>query len=856
MTNARVTVGSQKVMPAPEAHMPSTIQNGLNLSGQPLDAAAPLLQRKCACGGTPGPSGECEKCRRKRTGVVQRQAVGPQLPTGVPPIVHEVLRSPGQLLDPSTRAFMEPRFGHDFSRVRVHTDTKAAESARAVNAAAYTVGQDIVFGAGQNAPQSSFGQRLLAHELAHVVQADGSTLQAAPSAMDTGPADPLEIEAERAAEEALTGRTPRIALRGPGGRLRRQGIVDEPAAGCGICKDPTLVGSEVHALVQAAFPPTYTVEASFQLPTSPGGGRLDLLHVTLSPEDPPSTVEIGEIKPNNVQGVKDGASDLAFYMRELRVLFPPPMWEVEPMALPPPVISTLYHDGISPACPSQTVSVINSGGLYLYSCVPPRSTVPSTCCTPVPPPLPHKKDVKEDDKKKVDEEGKEKDKDKPPVGPPVPVPVHARDIGLLLAALAAGGYLLSKAKGAARGRALAYVTAIAAIVLIANGAEASVGLEGDDALEALFKLAESKGQTLPEDIKEAMRKDPKLKETLAKAAKSGNYSAAQRETGERLARAIAQYKDELTEEELEILLKATEGAKGSVPKGDLTIEDLKRQIEAKKKAAQGTPGAGGTKGGTGTGGGVTVEGTPPSTTPEEEGPAPQPLPDPAQRLQDALVKKGGKGPRLSKAELAELRQILTSTTPPLTDAEVDTLLTKVVSAEGKAAADLLNSVREGVAQLRAPKPAAGDQPKAGAEGGEGGTPAPKPSKGDKKPEETPGQIATDDAVNKAKQGKKDPKSEAVLEEKIGWAEAGTTYIFVPKDIVFENGKPFNGSLVGRDTARNLFLGSGAVTPRLVNGAWQLEVSAGIKLNGAAGLYGTTRKFSMPALPGVGLPKKK
>ena len=88
----------------------------------------------------------------------------------VPPSVREVLRLPAQPLDPATRAFMEPRFGRDFSGVRVHTDVRAAETARAVNALAYTVGEDVVFGAGQYAPGLTRGRRLLAHELTHVVQ--------------------------------------------------------------------------------------------------------------------------------------------------------------------------------------------------------------------------------------------------------------------------------------------------------------------------------------------------------------------------------------------------------------------------------------------------------------------------------------------------------------------------------------------------------------------------------------------------------------------------------------------------------------------------------------------------------------
>jgi hypothetical protein len=84
--------------------------------------------------------------------------------------VHPVLSSEGQPLDAETQAFMEPRFGHDFSKVRIHADERAAESARSLNALAYTVGQDIVFGEGQYAPGTSVGKRLLAHELTHTLQ--------------------------------------------------------------------------------------------------------------------------------------------------------------------------------------------------------------------------------------------------------------------------------------------------------------------------------------------------------------------------------------------------------------------------------------------------------------------------------------------------------------------------------------------------------------------------------------------------------------------------------------------------------------------------------------------------------------
>ena len=109
---------------------------------------------------------------------VQRRATSQVEPAAVPPIVHEVLDSPGQPLDGEIRKFMEPRFGHDFSGVRVHTDAKAGASARAVDALAYTVGQHIAFEPGQYQLRTPAGQRLMAHELAHVVQ---NSLQPGPA---------------------------------------------------------------------------------------------------------------------------------------------------------------------------------------------------------------------------------------------------------------------------------------------------------------------------------------------------------------------------------------------------------------------------------------------------------------------------------------------------------------------------------------------------------------------------------------------------------------------------------------------------------------------------------------------------
>ena len=107
------------------------------------------------------------------TGQLLHDAISRDAANSALPMIHDVLNSPGQSLDPATHAFIKPSFGHDFSQVRVHTDHKAAESARSINALAYTVGQDIVFGAGQFAPKELSGMRLLAHELTHVSQNRG-----------------------------------------------------------------------------------------------------------------------------------------------------------------------------------------------------------------------------------------------------------------------------------------------------------------------------------------------------------------------------------------------------------------------------------------------------------------------------------------------------------------------------------------------------------------------------------------------------------------------------------------------------------------------------------------------------------
>jgi hypothetical protein len=126
---------------------------------------------------TPAPlqiSRKCADCEDEQK--LQKKEAVPAAPalSEAPPSVHAALRSPGQPLDAATRGYFEPRFGRDFSSVRVHTDAAAAQSAREVNAHAYTVGNTIAFDSGRFAPGSHEGRRLLAHELTHALQQSGT----------------------------------------------------------------------------------------------------------------------------------------------------------------------------------------------------------------------------------------------------------------------------------------------------------------------------------------------------------------------------------------------------------------------------------------------------------------------------------------------------------------------------------------------------------------------------------------------------------------------------------------------------------------------------------------------------------
>lgn len=185
----------------------------------PMDLTAPVsLQPKCACGGT------CDKCQANRKEedhddheeLHRSPADASHLGQATaPPIVEEVLRSPGEPLNPETRAFMEPRFGRDFGGVRIHTDSAAASSAESVNAQAYAVQNHIAFGANQYSPSSDSGKTLLAHELTHVVQQrEGKGVRIQRQPVPVKALEPLEAVANRIARMAVSPSLAKVNLQG------------------------------------------------------------------------------------------------------------------------------------------------------------------------------------------------------------------------------------------------------------------------------------------------------------------------------------------------------------------------------------------------------------------------------------------------------------------------------------------------------------------------------------------------------------------------------------------------------------------------------------------------------------------
>jgi hypothetical protein len=255
------------------------------------------------CGGKTCPPGTCD-----HDGELRRNSTTSG-PATAPPLVHQVLGAAGERLHPAARSYLEPRFGHDFSTIRVHTDATAAASAEAVGARAYTVGNHLAFATGAYAPHTEQGRRLIAHELAHTLQ-QGATAGAAGTTAQAKfivgePDHPLEQDADHVAEQVMrgfTGPEPTTAaspaLAGPPNTVLRQGGT-QPAR-----TDPA---EAARAAAWSRVFRAYTRLAGIGPPPPPGQERaaelgrladqLELRNLarTLFQWDPPNMAQITEI---------------------------------------------------------------------------------------------------------------------------------------------------------------------------------------------------------------------------------------------------------------------------------------------------------------------------------------------------------------------------------------------------------------------------------------------------------------------------------------------------------------------------------------------------------------------------------
>lgn len=162
----------------------------------------------------PTPTPAIQRSLKPRDRAAERSAAV----AAAPPIVAEVLNTPGKALDSGARKTMAARLHHDFANVRVHADSRAASSAKAVDAEAYAVGSHVVFDEGKYAPHSSEGQQLLAHELIHTLQQANTAVH--PSELALGdPTDATEKEAERM---AVSPAQESVAIKPRASRLQRQ----------------------------------------------------------------------------------------------------------------------------------------------------------------------------------------------------------------------------------------------------------------------------------------------------------------------------------------------------------------------------------------------------------------------------------------------------------------------------------------------------------------------------------------------------------------------------------------------------------------------------------------------------------
>jgi|GEM_PF-3901888 len=539
-----------------------------------------VMQRQCACSDSARMDEDDDARKRLR---VQRFAATDAALEAVPPIVYDVLNSSGAPLDAETRAFMEPRFGHDFSRVpthtfqpapiptrltigaphdvfeqeaeriaqrvvgqppaprapafdlsrvRIHTDEKAAASARAVNALAYTVGHDIVFDTGRYAPATSEGQKLIAHELAHVAQQSvrkSSGVQRSFAGCQSLITDPSTVTSLIAGTVAHRMITADFNQRVAGARS-----VVIPGASAGPLRSAGICGGD-----QSEVKPQVVGGAA-------GAGFPDLARITSG-----GILQVAEIKPAALPCLVDGEEQELRYIEQGNARdAAQAAWR---QSLGIKVVAPMLESAYSPPTLQVGVPGAASAELTAAWCTPGLLAYTVRVHTTPPPPI------------------------------TVPVPELAKVTLLLLISAGLAATLRNQFKKLIPG--LGAATAAAALIAFLQGKKLAFG-KGEDPLEAVFDASAKSGSPMPDDIKDAIRKDPALAE-LVKNVATGKVKAtdAQRQLSEQVMRTIIENRDKFTDADLKKLAELANQSKGAAK--PVTVEELRRELDAAKAATKG-----------------------------------------------------------------------------------------------------------------------------------------------------------------------------------------------------------------------------------------------------------------------------
>jgi hypothetical protein len=263
--------------------------------------------------------------------------------------------------------------------------------------------------------------------------------------------------------------------------------------------------------------------------------------------------------------------------------------------------------------------------------------------------------------------------------------------------------------------AAAAATTAAALLMIANGAEASVGIDGESILETFFKHAGDKGMKIPDDLKEVLKKNPKLRDLLVKAGrKGGDMSDEMRKAMEQVTRTVAENPAAFTDEELEQLAQAAEQIQTMVPNAKMTVEEIKRALKSPSRGQKADPGH---KGG-GAESGVTTQPPPAAgpATPKRTLPPLPGIPDTLRKrladdkvataiLHEITTEQEG-APKLDATFAEKLLQLIQGAKPPLTEQEAAELAAAIKTGKGLTADQVLESVRKAIGRRRPAVPAA------------------------------------------------------------------------------------------------------------------------------------------------------